>query len=145
MTATAAAAVAALVLSAGALIFTALSSWAAACSAKASKRSANSADESVKIARAVSYREDTPSFKLRPIAPANGGFPVEVTMVSGPPGIKVEMAHYSGLAFGLADEGGGSDGRAFLGEGPSRPAELIRNDSFWLSMQVVEGAVRVQG
>ena len=95
----AAAAVTALVLSAAALWFAARSAAAAGRSATASEASTRAAEESVKIARAAQDREDTPAFTLRPISPTNGSLPVEITMVTGPPGIKV-AAHYFGLAFG---------------------------------------------
>ena len=141
----AAAAVTALVLSAAALWFAARSAAAAGRSATASEASTRAAEESVKIARAAQDREDTPAFTLRPISPTNGLLPVEITMVTGPPGIKV-AAHYFGLAFGPGNADGACEGRIFRGEGPGhRPVRLIRNDSFLLYLDlIVEGGCRVE-
>ena len=84
--ATAAAAVAALVLSGGAL-------WFAAKSANASEASVRTAGEAVEIARAVRNREDAPRFDLTPGQPRDAALPVTIRVVSGPPSIYVTAVY----------------------------------------------------
>ncbi len=85
----AAASVTALLISAGALWFTAWTSASARRSAAASEASALAAGKSVEIARATLDRGDAPTFTLTPDEPQNSALPVTITVVTGPPRINV--------------------------------------------------------
>lgn len=150
--AVAAAAVAALVLSAGALWFTACTSAAAGRSATASEASARAAGESIEIARTARHREDVPTFKLTPGQPQNFALPVTITVVSGPPRINVTTVFHStseaapqisaGAAVLAAQVTLTVGGDSHQGEVQS-PRALINGDDFVVDADCVADPMRV--
>lgn len=139
-------AVAAAVISAVALWFTARSSSvmvkslsAADRSAAASEASALAAGESVEIAREVRHREDAPTFDVTAAPPHQGRFPIRIkVLTAGPPSIVV-TAVCIGETFAAPDANGVRHGSLTHCEGASR-GELIDGEDFYLYAQGVADA-----
>lgn len=123
--ATAAAAVAALVISVGALWFHA--------------RTAAAAAESARIARATRDRDDAPTFGLAPGQPRNFALPVTITVLSGPPSINLTVVFHTESTAAPQVQGQATllvSGDSQQGEVSSQSA-LINGDDFVVNADCV--------
>ena len=116
------------------------SASAAERSATASERSASATEESARVAAAVRYREDTPDFRLAPMAPRTGTLPIEVTMLSGPR-LRIRRWDYIREVSFPIDNHGASEVKLDWEFRVDPPVELIKNASFVIYVDCEEFAV----